>query len=288
MYKANPKSLALVGAFSFASLFSFSSYATIVEVETSQGNFKINLHDETTPKTVENFLKYINDGDYNNTVVHRLVDNFIIQAGGYSFEGDFPLTAISTDPAVLNEPIYSNVRGTIAMAKVGGEPHSATSQWFINYDNNSANLDLQNGGFTVFGEIIEGMDTLDSFASFLLCQDIPMPDYTSTECADSSAVPGVANFITINNVTIFDSTVNTDDSLNSVLSIGLDTDNDGIENTTDLDDDGDGVSDVNDAYPLDPTKSEKEESANSGGGSLSYLALCLLSFFGCRRIIRKK
>ena len=288
MYKANPKSLALVGAFSFASLFSFSSYATIVEVETSQGNFKINLHDETTPKTVENFLKYINDGDYNNTVVHRLVDNFIIQAGGYSFEGDFPLTAISTDPAVLNEPIYSNVRGTIAMAKVGGEPHSATSQWFINYDNNSANLDLQNGGFTVFGEIIEGMDTLDSFESFLRCQDIPMPDYTSAECADSSAVPGVANFITINNVTIFDSTVNTDDSLNSFLSIGLDTDNDGIENTTDLDDDGDGVSDVNDAYPLDPTKSEKEESANSGGGSLSYLALCLLSFFGCRRIIRKK
>jgi peptidyl-prolyl cis-trans isomerase A (cyclophilin A) len=286
MYKATSKSLA--SAFSLAALFSFASHATIVEFETSQGNFKINLHDETTPKTVENFLKYINDGDYNNTVVHRLVPNFIIQAGGYSFEGDFPLTTISTDPAVLNEPIYSNVRGSIAMAKVGGNPHSATNQWFINYDDNSANLDLQNGGFTAFGEVIEGMDTLDSFASLLLCQDIPMPDYTSAECADSSSVPGVDNFITIYNVTIFDSTVNTDESLNSILSIGTDTDNDGIENTTDLDDDGDGVSDVNDAYPLDPTKSEKEESSNSSGGSLSYHALCLLSFFGCRRIIRKK
>jgi peptidyl-prolyl cis-trans isomerase A (cyclophilin A) len=254
MYKANPKSLVLVGALSLATLFSFSSHATIVEFETSQGNFKINLHDETTPKTVENFLKYINDGDYNNTVVHRLVPDFIVQAGGYSFEGNFPLTAISTDPAVINEPIYSNVRGTVAMAKVGGNANSATSQWFINYKDNSANLDAQNGGFTVFGEIIEGMDVLDSLTSLTLCQEIPMPDYTNSQCADSSFVPGVENFVTISSVNITDTTIVTDGNLASVKNTSL----------------------------------NNEEASDSGGGSLSYFTLCLLSFFGCRRIIRNK
>jgi peptidyl-prolyl cis-trans isomerase A (cyclophilin A) len=254
MYKANSKSLVLVGALSLATLFSFSSHATIVEVETSQGNFKINLHDETTPKTVENFLNYINDGDYNNTVVHRLVPDFIVQAGGYSFEGDFPLTAISTDPTVLNEPIYSNVRGTIAMAKVGGNPNSATSQWFINYNDNSANLDGQNGGFTVFGEVIEGMDNLDNIALLPICSEIPMPEYTSTECADADFVPGVDNFVTIHTVTIIDDSATTDASLASVRNTSL----------------------------------NNEESSDSGGGSFSYFTLFLLSFFGCRRIIRKK
>ncbi|MFB0981125.1 MAG: peptidylprolyl isomerase [Alteromonadaceae bacterium] len=251
MYKATPKTLA--GAFALATLFSFASNATIVEFETSQGNFKINLHDQTTPKTVENFLKYINEGDYNNTVVHRLVPDFIVQAGGYSFDGDFPLTAISTDPAVLNEPIYSNVRGTIAMAKVGGNPNSATSQWFINYKDNSANLDAQNGGFTVFGEVTGGMDNLDNIALLPICSEIPMPEYTSTECEDADFVPGVDNFVTIYTVTIINDSATTDASLASVKNTSL----------------------------------NNEESSGSGGGSFSYFTLCVLSIFGLRRKVKK-
>ena len=140
---------------------STSASATIVEFTTSHGNFTVNLHDETTPITVSNFLKYINDGDYDNTVVHRVVPDFVMQAGGFEFTGTFPLTAIATDSTIQNEPVYSNVRGTIAMAKVGGNENSATSQWFVNLSDNSAGgpqLDSQNGGFTVFGEVIEGME----------------------------------------------------------------------------------------------------------------------------------
>jgi peptidyl-prolyl cis-trans isomerase A (cyclophilin A) len=247
MYKAIPKSLALAGTLSLATLFSFSSHATIVEFETSQGNFKINLHDQTTPETVENFLKYINDGDYNNTVIHRLVSGFIVQAGGKKFDGNFPLTSIDVDNSIQNEPIYSNVRGTIAMAKQPNNPNSATSQWFVNYKDNSANLDVQNGGFTVFGEVIEGMDNLDNLASLYNCQEIPMPGYTNEQCTDSSFVPGVENFVTISNVSITDSAVVTDASLASV----------------------------------------KNTLINKDGGSLSYFVLCALALFGFRRKTQK-
>jgi peptidyl-prolyl cis-trans isomerase A (cyclophilin A) len=253
MYKFVPKSLALVSALSIATLFSALSNATVVEIATSQGNFKVNLHDQTTPKTVENFLKYINDGDYNNTVVHRLVPNFIMQAGGFKFNGDLPLTPIDVDDSIQNEPIYSNVRGTIAMAKLGNNPNSATSQWFINYKNNSANLDLQNSGFTVFGEVIEGMDNVDKIALIQLCQERPMPGYTSEQCANSNFVPGVDNFVTIYSVTIIDSSATTDTNLASVKN----------------------------------TLINKEESITSdSGGSLSYFVLCALTLLGFRRKLK--
>jgi peptidyl-prolyl cis-trans isomerase A (cyclophilin A) len=284
MYKVFPKSLALVSALSIATLFSALSNATVVEVETSQGNFKVNLHDQTTPKTVENFLKYINDGDYNNTVVHRLVPNFIMQAGGFKFEGTFPLTPIAVDDSVQNEPIYSNVIGTIAMAKKKDSPHSATNEWFINYKDNSANLDLQNGGFTVFGEVIEGMDNINAMANLDIClvvkgwqsrKDVPMPGYTSEQCADSNFVPGIENFVTIHSVTIFDATVETDQNLNSVLSIEKDSDNDGVNDSTD-------------AFPLDPAKYKKDvsTSGSDSGGSLSYFVLCALTLLGFRRKLK--
>lgn len=119
------------------------------------------LHDTATPKTVENFLGYVRRGDYNGTYIHRSDPNFVVQAGGY---GPFSPTAPPTswravpklDP-IQNEPGLSNTRGTIAMAKLGGNRDSATSEWFLNVDtlgDNAANLDFQNGGFTVFGEIV--------------------------------------------------------------------------------------------------------------------------------------
>lgn len=210
------KPLALVGALSLTALLSFSSSATIVEFTTSQGDFTVNLHDETTPKTVTHFLNYVNGDHYDNTIIHRLVSNFIVQGGGYSFDGDFPLTLIDTNDTVPNEPVYSNVEYTIAMAKPSSDPDGANSQWFINYTDNSANLDLQNEGFTVFGEVTEGMDTIEKMASLYLCSDIPMPNYTDELCGDDSFVPGVENFVTVYDVIITDSTIVTDANLSSV------------------------------------------------------------------------
>lgn len=137
-----------------ASSITFASIAqaTVVEIRTNLGNIQVNLFDQTTPETVDNFLvNYVTPGAYANNVVHRSVPNFIVQLGGYRYNGTFPPDAIATTTAVINEPRLSNVRGTIAMAKLGSNANSATSQFFFNTANNSGNLDVQNGGFTVFG-----------------------------------------------------------------------------------------------------------------------------------------
>ena len=133
------------------------------------------------PLTVQNFLNYVNDGDYVNTIIHRSVPGFVIQGGGFTAEGladnlDNPPNAIGvipTDPPVVNEfsSERSNLRGTIAMAKLNGDPDSATNQWFFNLDDANAvfpvDLDNQNGGFTVFGEVLgqSDLDILDTIAS---------------------------------------------------------------------------------------------------------------------------
>lgn len=111
------------------------------------------------PATVTNFLNYVNDGDYKNSIIHRSVPGFIIQGGGFTIE-DLDIGTVSSDPPVVNEfnSQRSNTRGTIAMAKLGNNPNSATSQWFFNLADNSANLDNQNGGFTVFGEVLSDAD----------------------------------------------------------------------------------------------------------------------------------
>lgn len=124
------------------------------------GSINIELFN-STPITKQNFLNYVNSGRYHNVFFHRSVPGFVIQAGGFrSPNGE----AIQTDSPIVNEFDLSprdpqgrvNVRGTVAMAKVGGNPNSATSQWFINLADNSSNLDNQNGGFTVFGRVFSG------------------------------------------------------------------------------------------------------------------------------------
>ncbi len=283
--------------------------ATIVEFQTSQGNFQVNLYDEATPKTVENFLGYLNDGSYNNQVIHRSVENFIIQGGGFSFEGSFPFTPLASKPAVINEPTYSNVKKTIAMAKSAGSINSATSQWFFNLKDNSANLDLQNGGFTVFGEVIDdGMTVIEKIANIERCNysdsmlDIPMPGTATVGCANIGT-PGVENFVTVNQVIIIDSSSATANQLTPALTIDtdhdgvsnsqdafpndsseyLDTDLDGIGNNADPDDDNDGVIDSNDAYPLDASRSVKESTDSGGGGPISWLSALLVSALFLRR-----
>ena len=140
--------------------------ATIVQVETVLGNIDINLYDNATPATVTNFLDYVQNGDFTDSIFHRSVAGFIVQSGGFRTDLNAQITSIPTNPAVTNEPVYSSVRGTIAMAKLGNDPNSATSQWFINLANNAAGLDGQNGGFTVFGEVTgAGMDVIDALAA---------------------------------------------------------------------------------------------------------------------------
>lgn len=138
-------------------------------METSLGGFCIELFDDVAPKTVQNFLTYVNGGDYDNSFFHRSVPGFIIQGGGFYFSSaQNTAVEIPKDAAVVNEFNRSNVRGTIAMAKLGNDPNSATSEWFINLADNSgppSALDTQNGGFTVFGRVVgNGMDIVDALA----------------------------------------------------------------------------------------------------------------------------
>jgi peptidyl-prolyl cis-trans isomerase A (cyclophilin A) len=206
VFKTIQSKLIMAGvAFTFA----FSAAATIVEFQTSQGNFQVNLFDETTPKTVNNFLTYVNDGHYTDSIVHRSVPGFIVQGGGFTFNGVWELTRSATNAPVVNEPVYSNVRGTIAMAKLSTSKDSATDQWFFNLANNSGNLDTQNGGFTVFGQVVgDGMTVVDSVAALQTCSDRPVVNYTSEQCT-SGAVPGAENLVTVYQVIIIDSAANT-------------------------------------------------------------------------------
>jgi peptidyl-prolyl cis-trans isomerase A (cyclophilin A) len=127
----------------------------------------------TTPATAANFLSYVDGGHYANTIIHRSVPGFVVQGGGFTATGTADLVDNVTQfAAVVNEPkpttatTPNNVRGTIAMAKLGSDPNSATNQWFFNLADNSANLDNQNGGFTVFGRVLgAGMAAVDAMAA---------------------------------------------------------------------------------------------------------------------------
>lgn len=146
-------------------LFGFSSLAqagTVVRISTSMGDYSIELLDDIAPATVQNFLNYVNRDDYDGTYLHRVVDGFVAQGGAYRFRLFEGPIDIPQDPPIPNEFNVSNTRGTVAMAKVEGDPNSATNQWFVNLSDN-LELDSSNGGFTVFGEVLgEGMAVLDA------------------------------------------------------------------------------------------------------------------------------
>ena len=185
--------------------------ATIVQVQTVLGDFQVNLFDKTTPQTVANFLAYVNANAYTNNVVHRSEPGFVIQAGGFSYPGTLPLLAVPTNASVANEPVYSNVRGTIAMAKIASNPNSATNQWFISLADNSANLDAQNGGFTVFGQVTgNGMAIIDAIAAlnrFTMSggfTSLPLRNYTSAD-ATAGTPPNDNNLVLIRSVIVLDS-----------------------------------------------------------------------------------
>ncbi|MCP4864822.1 MAG: peptidylprolyl isomerase [Alteromonas sp.] len=217
-------------ALSTAALFSLQAAATVVEIRTNMGNISVNLFDEATPETVENFLEYVNSGAYANNVVHRSEPDFVVQAGGFTYNNTLPLDNVATGVAVVNQPELSNVRGTIAMAKQAGDPNSATSQWFINLSDNSQNLDVQNGGFTVFGQVIDnGMDVADAISElprFNLggaANSIPLQDYTNDD-ATNGREPDGDNFVLITDIVVTDAATVTNPDLTPVPNTLIDND----------------------------------------------------------------
>ena len=208
----------LAAGIAAALLFSAQASATIVRVQTALGSFDVNLYDRNTPATVANFLGYVNSGAYANMFMHRSVGGFVLQGGGYRYTGPGAFESIPANAAVTNEPKYSNVRGTIAMAKVSGNANSATNQWFINTGNNSANLDVQNGGFTAFGQVVgNGMTVVDAinalqvFAVNSALDSLPLRDYTTQNL--NSGVTITDQHLIITSVTVIDSSPDTAASL---------------------------------------------------------------------------
>ena len=232
----------------------FASNATVVEMQTSQGTIKIDLFDQQTPKTVANFLSYVESEAYNQTVIHRSIEKFIIQGGGFTFTDDFE--AIETSPAIINEPVLSNVKGTVSMAKLSNNANSATSQWFFNLKDNSANLDVQNGGFTVFGQITpDSYAVLDKISALVHCGEIPVVDITKEQCANADTTLTIANLVAINSAVILD------DDPNSSVNLSP------KENTL-----------IDNVNPTDPS------SGDSSSGSMSWLLPLLLLGFKRRRV----
>jgi len=131
-----------------------------VELKTNLGTIRLELYPAKAPKSVANFLQYVNDGHFNGTIFHRVIDGFMIQGGG--FDKNYKQKA--TRPPVENEAKngLKNDLGTIAMARTSA-PHSASSQFFINGKNNDFlnNANAQDGwGYTVFGKVVSGMDVV--------------------------------------------------------------------------------------------------------------------------------
>lgn len=141
----------------------------VVVMETSMGAIKIQLDDGHAPNTVKNFLDYVGDKFYDGTIFHRVIADFMIQGGGFKPElkdaksiDDIKASKKKTRDPIKNEAPndLSNVRGTIAMGLLPGDPNSATSQFFINVKD-SPHLDDPRSPYCVFGKVIEGMDVVD-------------------------------------------------------------------------------------------------------------------------------
>jgi len=136
----------------------------MVKLETSMGNIVIELNEQAAPVTVKNFLGYVEGGFFDGTIFHRVIPGFMIQGGGFTAE----MERKETREAIVNEADngLKNERGTIAMAR-GGDPDSATCQFFINHRDNRPLNYVENiePGYAVFGKVIEGMDVVDAIAS---------------------------------------------------------------------------------------------------------------------------
>ena len=157
--------LIIAAVFIFSSAFTYAVDPTNiypkVKLETSMGVIIVELDRVKAPITVNNFLEYVVKGEYNNTIFHRIIEDFIVQGGGY----DTKFTAKELGKNIFNESGngLKNEEGTIAMAKEN-RPHTANRQFFFNLSDNT-NLDPgRNWGYAVFGAIVEGEEVLEAIA----------------------------------------------------------------------------------------------------------------------------
>jgi peptidyl-prolyl cis-trans isomerase A (cyclophilin A) len=142
----------------------------VVVLETSCGSITLELYPDKAPITVENFLKYVDDGFFNNLLIHRVVPDFVIQGGGMTDQ----MTEKPTSPPIKNEAGngLTNQRGAISMARTSALD-SATSQFFINLKDNDS---LDRMRYAVFGKVIDGMDAVDAIARVPRTTRAGMPD----------------------------------------------------------------------------------------------------------------
>ena len=161
--------LVSVGAMGWGACFSLNAAAgqntaqnPVVVLDTSFGPITLELYPDKAPISVENFLKYVDEGFYDNLIFHRVMPGFMIQGGG--MDDQLVEKSVGKHQPIKNESSngLSNQRGTVAMARTQS-PDSATCQFFINHVNN-ANLDTYGGGYAVFGKVIDGMDVVDKIA----------------------------------------------------------------------------------------------------------------------------
>jgi|TARA_B100001540_G_scaffold39419_1_gene34969 peptidyl-prolyl cis-trans isomerase B (cyclophilin B) len=151
----------------------------LIKIYTTQGEIELKLFDDKAPETTKNFIQYAEAGKYNGTIFHRVIKDFMIQGGGHLPD----LSEIATESPVVNESNngLSNKKGTIAMARTS-DPHSATSQFFINLKDNDF-LDKKNApdnyGYCVFGEVTNGIDIVEKIGESQtgrngMYDDVPM------------------------------------------------------------------------------------------------------------------
>ena len=158
--------------------------ATKVRLKTSKGDIVLELNAEKAPVSVANFLGYVNKKHYDGTVFHRVIEGFMIQGGGFKIV-DGSLVEQETCKGIVNEGKngLKNDRGTIAMARTS-DPNSATAQFFINVVDNGMLNFPSNGGYAVFGKVVEGMDVVDKIkgvttrADARLGGDVPVEPIT--------------------------------------------------------------------------------------------------------------
>ena len=144
-----------------------------ISVETTQGSFVLELDGSRSPLTVMNFVRYVNDGQYDGTIFHRVIPGFMAQAGGY--QTDYEEKPVRTPIPNESGNGLKNERGTIAMARMG-KPHSATSQFFINLvDNAALDPSPRRWGYTVFGLVVDGLDVVDKIAEIPTGSGGPFP-----------------------------------------------------------------------------------------------------------------
>ncbi len=161
-----------------------------VKMVTSMGDIVLELNREKAPISVENFLMYTDEDAYDNTIFHRVIGSFMIQGGGFNDD----MTKRPTKAEIKNEwgNGLSNMRGTIAMARRGGNIHSATNQFFINVRDNR-NLDMKQrdgAGYAVFGKVIEGLDVVDKIK---VVKTQKMPPQEIVYQGKKQTVPGPAD-----------------------------------------------------------------------------------------------